>query len=98
VLLGDNFVVALSRGEVLSSSLVFYQPTSPGLERLTNLELIAERFIIEENPWIVVLAVPLEFQLTHALHQTRKLRVADQTDQGSARFGRVMAQGWKGIQ
>jgi len=41
---------------------------SPLLEGLGNLELVAERLIIEKDPWVVVFAIPLKFELTHALH------------------------------
>jgi hypothetical protein len=35
---------------------------------LPYLEFVAEWLVVEENPWVLVLAVPLELELAHALH------------------------------
>ncbi len=39
----------------------------------TNLELFAEGLIIKEDPGIPILAVPVVFELAHALHDARQL-------------------------
>lgn len=36
--------------------------------RKTDLELITEGFIIEKDPWVLVLPIPMVFELSHALH------------------------------
>lgn len=76
MLFRHDFVIAFGRREILCSSP----------------ELITKWLIIEEDPRIVVLPIPLEFQLSHTLHQTRKLRVAHQADERSTRFTRVMTE------
>jgi len=59
---------------------------------LAYLELITERLIIEENPGVVVLSIPLIFELAHTLHQTYQLGVPHQTDQSGSRFGRFVSE------
>lgn len=73
VLCGNNFVVAFRSCKVLCSSLVLCQPKSRRLKWVTNLEFVAERLVVEENPRVIVLSIPLEFELAHALHQAGKL-------------------------
>ncbi len=48
---------------------------------MTNLELIAERLVVEENPWILVFPIPVVLKLRHALDDTLQFRIADQADQ-----------------
>ena len=44
----------------------------------TDLEIFTEWLLVEENPGILVLMVPAQFQLRHALHDAFELGVADQ--------------------
>lgn len=39
----------------------------------TNFKFIIERLVVEEDPWILVLSVPMVLQLRHALHNALQL-------------------------
>lgn len=56
------------------------------------LELLAELLIVEENPWIPVLAIPAVFQLAHTLHDTLQLAIPHQTDKRGSGFPVLVAQ------
>lgn len=41
-----------------------------GIDYTTHLEFVVKRLVIEEDPGILVFAIPLILQLTHALYET----------------------------
>jgi hypothetical protein len=71
---GYDLVIAFCRCKILRSLL---RDVREGLKRVhkvnSNLELVRERLVIEKDPWILIFAVPTVFQLTHTLHESRKL-------------------------
>lgn len=56
------------------------------IDQINHLELVVERFVIEEDPGILIFAIPLIFQLTHALYETFQFGITDQADQRGSRF------------
>lgn len=56
-----------------------------------DLEFVAEGLVIEEDPGIPVLPIPVMFELSHALHYAIQFRVAYKTDQCCPRLWRHMA-------
>lgn len=48
---------------------------------MTNLELIVEGLVVEEDPWILIFPIPVILELGHALHDALQFRIADQADQ-----------------
>lgn len=82
-----RFCVACYRYVSLTPSLepqfsdgIVQQPATMAL----YLELVTKRLIVEEEPWVVVLVVPVILELAHALHNALELRVAHQTYQRCA--------------
>jgi hypothetical protein len=51
----------------------------------TDLELVTEWLIIEEDPRILILAVPMVFQLAHTLHEPWELRISNKAYECSTR-------------
>lgn len=63
-----------------------------------DLEFITERLVIEEDPRIAVLPIPLELQLSHTLHQSWQLGISYQTDKCSLWLSRMVTEQWYGLQ
>ena len=83
----DDFEVTLSRCKVLGGRLRDCQLILAQSSVVASLELVAKRLVIEEDPRILILAIPLILQLSHTLHEARKLRVPDQANECSSRLG-----------
>lgn len=59
----------------------------------SDLEFIAERLVVEEDPWILVLSVPMILELSHALDDSVQLGVTHQANERCARLWRHMTVG-----
>ena len=59
-------------------------------EVVADLELLGERLVIEEDPRVIILSIPLVFELSHTLHQPWQFQVPHQADQSSSRLSRVV--------
>ena len=59
-------------------------------EVIADLELLSEGLVIEEDPRVIVLSIPLIFELSHTLHQPWQFQVPHQADQRSSRLSRVV--------
>lgn len=51
----------------------------------TDLELVTEWLVVEEDPRILILAVPMVFQLAHTLHEPWELRISNKAYECSTR-------------
>lgn len=56
-----------------------------------DLEFVAEGLVIEEDPGIPVLPIPVMFELGHTLHYAIEFRVTYKTDECCSRLWRHMA-------
>ena len=84
----DQLVVRLS-GRKIGGGSLGGGSAAADIDKLTQyLEFVAEWLLVEEDPWILVFPVPMEFELSHALHDSLKLFVSHQADDCSPRLWR----------
>lgn len=55
-----------------------------------DLELLGERLVIEKDPRVIILSIPLVFELSHTLYQPWQFQIPHQADQSGSRLSGVM--------
>ncbi len=84
----SNILPTLDSGWRPNPTSIVFRPSVV----ISDLELGTKRFVVEKHPRILVLSIPLVFQLPHALHQPGEFRIADKADQSRTRFRRRVRQ------
>ena len=70
MLVWNDFVVTFARSQALGSRLRWIRRRKPTDSSISDLEFVAEWLIVEENPGVLILVIPVVFQLLHTLHES----------------------------